>query len=150
MMQSFLLSFVTATILLGYEPRELQCLSEAIYFEARGEPLIGQLAVGNVIMNRVSSPRFPNTICKVVHQGRKINGQMVRNKCQFSYYCDGKTEEMTDAEALIISSTVAMNVLLEPPMFMETATHYHAIFVEPDWSLEFEWLGRIGNHDFYQ
>ena len=94
MMQSFLLSFVTATILLGYEPRELQCLSEAIYFEARGEPLIGQLAVGNVIMNRVSSPRFPNTICKVVHQGRKINGQMVRNKCQFSYYCDGKTESL--------------------------------------------------------
>ena len=150
MMQSFLIAFATATTILGFPPQELNCLTEAIYFESRGEPLTGQLAVGNVIMNRVNSKRFPNTICSVAHQGKKINGKMVRHKCQFSYYCDGKNEEYDDREAFIVSSRVAMNVIFEPTYEMEEALYYHSTLVEPSWSFTKEYLGRVGNHEFYK
>ena len=150
MIHSYLIAFATATTLLGYSPQQLNCLTEAIYFEARGESLSGQLAVGNVIMNRVASPTFPNTICEVVHQGKQINGKMVRHKCQFSYYCDGKREDYDDREAYIISSKVAMDVIFEPSSEMQNALYYHTIFIEPFWSHSKEYLGSIGNHDFYK
>ena len=150
MINSFLISLATAMTLLGYTPEDLNCLTEAIYFEARGEPLSGQLAVGNVIMNRVESDNFPNTICGVVHQGKQINGRMVRHKCQFSYYCDGKKEEYDDREAYIISSKVAMDVIFEPSYEMYDALYYHSVTVEPFWSHTKEYLGSIGNHEFYK
>ena len=149
-MQSFLIALATATTILGFWPQELNCLTEAIYFEARGEPLIGQLAVGNVVMSRVKSPQFPNSICSVVHQGKQSNGKMIKHKCQFSYYCDGKKEEYDDREAFIVSSKVAMNVIFEPTYEMEEALYYHSILVEPSWSFTKEYLGRLGNHEFYK
>ena len=88
-------------------------MSEAIYFEARGESIVGQIAVGNVALNRVHSKRFPNTVCKVVHQGVTYKGHMIRNKCQFSYYCDGRPEKIKDAEAFVLASQVAVDVLLK-------------------------------------
>ena len=71
---------------------ERTCLVEAVYFEARSETLIGKLAVANVILERMYNKSFPNTICGVVKQGRYWEGKPVRNKCQFSYWCDGKTD----------------------------------------------------------
>ena len=68
---------------------DVDCLVEAIYYEARSEKLIPKIAVANVILQRVKDKRYPSTICGVVHQGKKKNGRMVRNRCQFSYYCDG-------------------------------------------------------------
>ena len=70
------------------------CLTEAIYFEARSETLRGQVAVAEVILNRVDSRKYPNTVCKVVNQGASK-----KNACQFSYNCDGKTEKMTERGA---------------------------------------------------
>ena len=66
------------------------CMAEAIYFESRGEPFIGQLAVGQVILQRVKSKAFPDDACSVVHQGRKYTVERpVKHKCEFSYWCDG-------------------------------------------------------------
>ena len=80
--------------------KQLVCLAEAIYFESRGEPFIGQLAVGQVILQRVASPSFPDDVCSVVHQGKyHSSGHPVKHKCEFSYWCDGKIEEIDDPVA---------------------------------------------------
>ena len=92
---SFILSvFYTYTISAQTSlDKNVDCLAEAIYFEARSENFMAQLAVGNVIYNRVKSSKFPNTFCGVVHQANKTkSGRIIKNKCQFSYYCDGKEE----------------------------------------------------------
>ena len=78
---------------------ELSCLAEAVYFEARSEPFVAQLAVANVILTRVDSHRFPDNICDVVHQAKKWKGKPIRNKCQFSYWCDGKPETIANVGA---------------------------------------------------
>ncbi len=74
---------------------ELKCLATAIYFEARGEPEEGQLAVAQVVLNRVKNPAYPNTICGVVYQNKTK-----RNRCQFSFACDGRSDRITDMTAL--------------------------------------------------
>ena len=126
------------------------CLVEAIYFEARSEDKIGQLAVANVIMNRVHDRRFPNTICDVVHDGIYWNNHIVRDKCAFSYYCDGKNESMLNLEILAqvieIADMALQGVMLET---LVTATHYHASYVYPDWAYELQYIGQLGNHMFY-
>ena len=132
---------------------DLDCLVEAIYYEARSENLISKIAVANVILQRVKDKRYPSTICKVVHQGKKINGRMIRNRCQFSYYCDGKEERIKDytslLEVLDVASLVLEGVLLERT---QGATHYHAYYVKPRWAIKkkrFKNLGRVGAHIFY-
>ena len=130
----------------------LDCLVEAVYYEARSENMISQIAVANVILQRVKDDRYPSTICEVVHQAKKWNGKIMRNKCQFSYYCDGKSEKMRDYAALLrsvnISSLVLQGVMLYKTM---GATHYHAYYVRPYWTLKkrFKKLGRVGSHIFY-
>ena len=80
--------------------KQLVCLAEAIYFESRGEPFTGQLAVGQVILQRVASPSFPDDVWSVVHQGKyHSSGHPVKHKCEFSYWCDGKIEEIDDPVA---------------------------------------------------
>ena len=126
------------------------CLVQAIYFEARSEYQIGQLAVANVIMNRVHDKRFPDTICNVVHDGIYWNGHIVRDKCAFSYYCDGKHERIVNMEILIqVIETTNMalrGVMIES---LSDATHYHASYVYPDWADKLEYVGQMGNHMFY-
>ena len=70
----------------------LMCVAVAIYFEARGEPVEGQIAVAQVIRNRIEDPRYPDNACDVVKQGYYWNGNPIRNMCQFSFYCDGKSD----------------------------------------------------------
>ena len=77
----------------------LSCLAEAVYFEARSEPFVAQLAVANVVLTRVESHRYPDNICDVVHQAKKWKGKPIRNKCQFSYWCDGKPETIANVDA---------------------------------------------------
>ena len=132
---------------------ELNCLVEAVYYEARSEPLVAQLAVANVVLERVRDERFPSTICEVVHQGRyNKKGQPIRHKCMFSYWCDGKPERMKEIEALktaISVSEMAINgVIVEATV---GATHYHANYVRPHWRLAhtFMELGQLGKHIFY-
>jgi|TARA_R110000772_G_scaffold143853_1_gene253423 spore germination cell wall hydrolase CwlJ-like protein len=131
---------------------DFDCLVEAVYYEARSESFIGQVAVANVILERVRNDNYPNTICGVVHQGRLLNNRIVRNRCQFSYYCDGKTEKMNDYSALLNVINVT-GLVLEGIQLEKTvgATHYHTNYVRPLWSItgRLKKLGAVGTHIFY-
>ena len=129
---------------------EVHCMAEAIYFEARGEEYSGQVAVGNVIFNRVNSSSFPDTVCEVVHQGRKYRGQMVKHKCQFSYYCDGRPERIRNKDAFLTAAKAATAAMTEVVIVLQDATHYHTVDVNPDWGKRLEYLGRVGQHVFYK
>lgn len=135
--------------------RQLRCLAEGIYFEARGEPWRGQLAVGRVILNRVSSKHYPNTICGVVYQNSHLH-----NRCQFSFACDGKADRIRDAKVWFSVRGYAAWLLANRPnerevseyrvlASLQTATHYHADYVRPNWAKHFELTARIGRHIFY-
>ncbi len=126
--------------------KQWRCLSEAIYFEARGESLEGQYAVGEVILNRVDSPAFPNTICGVIEQGAgRING------CQFSYNCDGKPEVISEPAAFERAGKIARLLMDGAPRTLTGgATFYHADTVRPSWSYRLQRTARIGNHYFYR
>ena len=131
--------------------KQLVCLAEAIYFESRGEPFIGQLAVGQVILQRVASPSFPDDVCSVVHQGKyHSSGHPVKHKCEFSYWCDGKIEEIDDPVAYL-ESISADSLLSEGVelLSVKKALHYHAIYVRPYWASEYKRLAQIGKHIFY-
>lgn len=125
----------------------LMCLVTAVYFEARSEPLDGQYAVAEVIMNRVESPRFPDTVCGVIKQdlGPKDHD------CQFSFYCDGKPEVFKNPEALETALTVATDVLSsERGAVIDTggALFYHTDYVNPSWSRQMVETLRAGSHIF--
>ena len=126
--------------------KEWKCLAEALYFEARGENVRGLFAVAEVIMNRVDSPRFPDTVCGVIRQG---TGQ--RFRCQFTYTCDGRAERITEPAAWKRVGKVARAMLDGAPRpLTRGATYYHATWVSPDWSRRFERTAAIGVHYFYR
>ena len=132
----------------------LVCLATAIYFEARGEPMIGQIAVAQVVMNRVNDSRYPGDVCSVVKQGPTYTWAEhypIRHRCQFSFYCDGKPETPTDKKAWQVSLKVAREVLDRKFLdFTHGATHYHATYVKPEWSETKHLTVRINDHVFYQ
>ncbi len=126
--------------------REWQCLTEALYFEARGEPLEGQYAVAEVILNRVDHANYPDSVCDVVNEG---TGR--RFACQFTYTCDGHPEEMTDAQALHRLGHVARIMLDGAPRDLTAgATHYHADWVAPRWARVYPRTADYGTHIFYR
>lgn len=125
---------------------EWSCLAEALYFEARGESVKGQFAVAEVILNRVKSKRFPNTVCGVVNQGTGKKYQ-----CQFTYTCDGNPEEIAEPRAFERVGKVARTVLLKaPPRLTGGATYYHTSNVRPSWAGKFVETASIGVHRFYR
>ncbi|HET8722046.1 MAG TPA: cell wall hydrolase [Nitrospira sp.] len=127
--------------------RQHRCLATAIYFEARGEPEEGQLAVAQVIMNRVRSPDWPDTICGVVYQG-----QWNKSGCQFSFACDGRSDTPKDQGKWELAMRLAKRVT-NGEVFLKDighATHYHATYVNPRWSREMSLVERIGQHLFYK
>ena len=126
------------------------CLAEAVYYEARSESFEGKLAVANVILERLARTDFPDTICKVVHDGVYWKGHIVRNRCAFSYYCDGKPERMLDIKAKADAYEVA-NLALNGVQLnnISGCTHYHAVYVHPRWADEFYFVNKIGKHLFY-
>ena len=125
---------------------EWRCLAEALYFEARGESVMGQFAVAEVILNRVTSRRFPNSICDVVNQG---TGK--RFQCQFTYTCDGAKEVIAEKRAWKRVGKVA-RLMLDgaPKRLTDGATHYHTKAVAPHWSRKFDRTTTIGVHHFYR
>ena len=126
--------------------REMKCLSEALYFEARGEQIEGQIAVADVIINRKNSNRFPSTICGVVSEGSHK-----RHACQFSYNCDGKLELIYDKKTY--SRIVKLSSMILNGAFSDVtngATFFHASEVSPSWSKKFQKTRRIGRHIFYK
>ena len=122
------------------------CLTEAIYFEARGEPVEGQIAVGEVILNRVDSRAYPNEVCAVVRQG---TGRL--DACQFSYTCDGIPDVVNDVPSWTIAERIAHALLGGAPRRLtHDATHYHAKYVHPYWAKAFPRTADIGHHVFYR
>ena len=129
------------------------CMAQNIYYEARGSSLADQAAVADVVLNRMQDRRYPNTICEVVKQGVKhAGGQMVRNKCQFSWYCDGKSDWPVDMDAWVEAQQIAYNMMIHSDArgITEGSTHYHATYVSPEWARDFALVGRIGAHIFYR
>ena len=135
------------------DTEERTCLVEAVYFEARSETFAGKLAVANVILERMYNKSFPNSICEVVRQGIYWEGNPVRNRCQFSYWCDGKSERMRNIKALEEVVKV-VNMALDGVMLRDTlgATHSHAVYVSPEWAMSenFTMLAVVGEHVFYE
>tara|TARA_B100000530_G_scaffold1590_2_gene1361 strand:+ start:1117 stop:1578 length:462 start_codon:yes stop_codon:yes gene_type:complete len=151
-MRLVLLVVLSFIVICSAKANEKGCLVEAVYHEARGESFLGQVAVANVILNRVSSPKFPSTICEVVHDAKLWKGKIIRNKCAFSYYCDGKLEwQFVDPIALEMSvniSDLVMDGLAVRSVIQ--ATHYHATYVDPFWAKKFKLVSQIGRHKFYK
>jgi len=131
---------------------DFNCLVEALYHEARSESMLAMLSVANVILTRKESSNYPNTICKVVHQGKYWKGKPIKDKCHFSYWCDGRPERFTDMAGLIKSINVA-EMSLKGIQVKQTvgSTHYHASYVTPRWASNphFKSLGQVGTHIFY-
>ena len=132
----------------------IMCLALNIYHEARDQPFIGQVAVAQVVMNRVRDDRYPDDVCGVVKQGPTYSWREdfpVRNRCQFSWYCDGKSDKTLDTEAFEIARMIAVGVYNgNLGDFVEGATHYHATYVLPEWAESKTPVVQIGEHMFYR
>jgi len=125
----------------------VNCLAAAVYFEAGTEPLAGQRAVAQVVLNRVRDPKFPASVCGVVFQGSRRGAG-----CQFSFVCDGSfrrrpphARQLAEARG-VAEQALAGRVAPE----VETATHYHASYVHPSWERRLVKVNRIGAHIFYR
>ncbi len=125
---------------------EENCLARALYFEARSETELGQLAVAKVILNRVKDPDFPKSICGVVYQG---SGR--RNSCQFSFACDGLPDDVKQPGAWANSKRIALKAIAGDQSIraVGAATNYHADYVNPKWAKSMKRLIKIGHHIFY-
>ena len=130
------------------------CLALNIYFEARNQSFEGQVAVSQVVFNRVADHRYPNDVCDVVYQAeRNKQGKVIRNRCQFSWYCDGKNDTPKDIDAFRWASVVARTILDlgdMMPDYVNGATHYHTLNVKPGWKISKEKTAVIGNHIFFR
>ena len=145
----------------------IKCLAMNMYHEARGQGSAGLLGVSSVVMNRVRDKRFPSTICEVVHQGptreswktrqtsdpNDAKFYPIKNRCQFSWYCDGRSDEPKDKKTYERLLTIATSIVYNKINFIDItdgATHYHADYVKPAWAKVKTRTTRIGNHIFYR
>jgi len=132
------------------------CLALNIYFETRGEKSVrGKYAVADVVMYRYLNDEYPNAVCNIVKDGQYSRWRQhvpVRNKCQFSWWCDGKPDVPKDDQAFERATEIAKEVLHDPHYVprIEYAIHYHANYVRPRWARTKEFVASIGNHRFYR
>ena len=146
------------------------CMALNIYYESRSDNLAGQYAVADVVLNRMHDDRYPNTVCEVIQQGptkeswkTKQDPELpdedrvfnpIRHKCQFSWYCDGKSDDPKDETGWVQAQYVAGAILYSDKYrgITEGATHYHATYVKPKWRFDrgMNHIGRIGSHIFYR
>jgi spore germination cell wall hydrolase CwlJ-like protein len=141
--------------------KSIECMAMNIYHEARNEIEAGRRAVGFVTMNRVKSDLFPNSVCEVVYQARlsrwhlENSGKSVplRNQCQFSWYCDGKSDKIyepakyEDARQLAYQIIMGYNDMVD---ITDGALWYHADYVNPYWAKDYKRVGKIDTHIFYK
>jgi spore germination cell wall hydrolase CwlJ-like protein len=127
------------------ESRDLDCLAQAVYYEARGETPSGQAAVAQVVLNRVRHPAFPKSICAVVFQGARTSG------CQFSFACDGASHHPTETSAWRRAEQVAAKALDGAVMReVGNATHFHVAGLSAEWAPHLLKVAQIGSHVFYR
>ena len=146
------------------------CMALNIYYESRSDNLAGQYAVADVVLNRMHDDRYPNTVCDVIQQGPVRESWKtkqypdlpdeeriylpIRHMCQFSWYCDGKSDDPKDETGWAQAQYVAGAIMYSGKYrgITEGATHYHATYVRPKWRLDrgMNHIGRIGSHIFYR
>jgi hypothetical protein len=131
----------------AFNKTQQDCLARGIYFEARGESELGQAGVAQVILNRVRNPAYPGTICGVVYQNKTW-----RNRCQFSFACDGVRDRVRSGRAWKVAQKVARGASSGAIWLDDVgdATHYHAAYVRPRWARKMKKTDRIGRHIFYR
>jgi len=173
-MKKLIIILLTCNLFASYDYNEeskledIDCLAKNIYFEARSSNLADQAAVADVVLNRVNSTKYPNTICEVVEEGPKKESWKtkqdlslsqaeriyfpIKDKCQFSWYCDGKSDEPQDQDAWIKAVYIATNMIEDSEYrgISEGALNYHADYVMPDWAKNLQLVGTIGRHIFYR
>jgi spore germination cell wall hydrolase CwlJ-like protein len=138
------------------ETMDRYCMAQNIYFESANQSFAGRLAVANVVMNRVDDLQFPNKVCDVIYQAKtKINWKgnevPIRNQCQFSWYCDGLSDEPVDSATWIKSLYIADLVLTGVYKdITEGSLWYHADYIYPYWADELEYVTQIEDHIFYK
>lgn len=146
----------------------INCMALNIYHEAKNQSVTGQIAVGLVVINRVKDNRFPDTICDVIMQGpvreswkTKKNPDLndaermyypIRNRCQFSWYCDGKDDTPREPTAWELATHIAEKLLFSRTYagMLDGATHYHADYVFPAWRLDMTRISKVDDHIFYR
>lgn len=128
---------------MGWFKEQQHCMALNMYWEARGEGSDGMIAVGWTVLNRMRSRRFPSTPCDVVYQGGQRRG------CEFSWWCDGRSDRPRDARSWQLAQRLAERVLMAPPPDPTGgALYYHATSVRPGWA--HTRTTRIGQHLFYR
>jgi len=143
-MQEFLMAMMLVT-----SPVEFECLSKNIYFESRNQSHLGQIAVAQVVLNRVDDMRYPDSICKVVTQGYEPG----RRDCQFSWFCDGLSDDPKNEELWFQSQMRAAEALQMYDNGLDItdgSTHYHSTKVSPRWAPTLYKVMRIDDHIFYR
>ena len=148
--------------------RSVECLAKNMYFEARNQGSAGLLAVTAVVLNRVKDSRFPNTVCEVIEQGPtreswktkkhkilpvgKRKYYPIRHRCQFSWYCDGLSDNPKDKKIYNIYLKISKSILSKQPFIDITdgALFYHADYVTPEWAKSRTRTCEIGDHIFYR
>lgn len=136
----------------------IECLAKNIYFESANESLTGQISVGMVVLNRVNDSRYPKKICDVVYQGKFGTNERagrILHQCQFSWACDGKSDNIPDLDKLNAAFNVAelvYNMYKNGYDITDGATHYHASYVNPAWNKDrnMKRIATIDNHVFYR
>ena len=152
------ISFIA--MIMGVTQEEVTCLAMNMYHEARNQGTAGLLAVSNVVLNRVQDERFPDTICGVVKQGptrkswREDGGMIpIKNRCQFSWYCDGKSDEPNDEVTYEQLYELSVDILSTDFPYLDItdgATHYHADYIFPAWAITKARTIEIEDHIFYR
>ena len=138
------------------ENGDVFCMAKNIYFEAGNQPVAGKIAVSLVVLNRVEHHAYPDNVCDVIYQAQmkenwKGNLVPVRHMCQFSWFCDGKSDEPVDSATWMFSLATASSVMAgDYKDFTDGATHYHADSVHPYWADDLNQTVIINNHLFYK
>ena len=139
-----------------FDFEEIKCLALNVYFEAGIEGYAGKLAVSNVVLNRVKSPSFPNNICGVVQQGKyHASGMPKRNQCQFSWWCDGKSDTPYQGAVWENSKVIAIDIYSQHLSktvldITDGSMYYHADYVTPYWASGMKRVVQIDTHIFYK
>ena len=132
----------------------VMCLALNLYFEARDQPVVGQLAVGFSTMNRVADERYPDTVCGVVKQAKYNSWDSdhpIRHMCQYSWFCDGLSDLPTDDKAMLEATILAANIYYGRVTDISAgSTHYHATYVQPYWADHMTVVFMIDDHIFYR
>ena len=133
----------------------VMCLALNLYFEARDQPVVGQLAVGFSTMNRVADERYPDSVCGVVKQAQYSawdSKNPIRHRCQYSWFCDGMSDEPKNGKAMLEATILAANIFYgRVTDISDGATHYHATWIDaPYWTEQMTTVFTIDDHIFYR